>query len=190
MDRHHHQEPEHEYEYLLVKRQNPPGAGTWSLPGGKIRLGESVLQAGQREVLEETGIPCDALQWIPETAGYNDVIFWSSPSPSTSESVEYDPPVGGTNRDEQAKEPVLQFHYVLTQLVAVVDNSAGGLAGVDLQAGDDAAALRWESVARLASGDVEMVGFDVVEHLTKVDAILARIHSGGPVRGGEQIPVA
>lgn len=42
--------------FLLVKRANPPSQNMWAIPGGKIRLGETLQQAAQREVLEETGI--------------------------------------------------------------------------------------------------------------------------------------
>jgi len=41
---------------LLVKRENEPGAGLWSLPGGAVELGESVKEALAREVLEETSV--------------------------------------------------------------------------------------------------------------------------------------
>lgn len=41
---------------LLVRRANPPDAGRWGLPGGKINHGESIAQAAVREVLEETGV--------------------------------------------------------------------------------------------------------------------------------------
>ncbi len=41
---------------LLVKRANPPGAGKWSLPGGHLRLGETIYEAALRELEEETGI--------------------------------------------------------------------------------------------------------------------------------------
>jgi 8-oxo-dGTP diphosphatase len=41
---------------LLVQRANPPLAGRWSLPGGKLRGGEPIARAVEREVLEETGI--------------------------------------------------------------------------------------------------------------------------------------
>ena len=41
---------------LLVRRGLPPRQGQWSLPGGAQELGETVAEAAQREVLEETGL--------------------------------------------------------------------------------------------------------------------------------------
>ena len=41
---------------LLVKRKNPPRAGEWGLPGGKQKLGETIMQAAVREAREETGL--------------------------------------------------------------------------------------------------------------------------------------
>ncbi len=41
---------------LLLKRQMPPIKGTWCLPGGGIRLGETPYETAMRELLEETGI--------------------------------------------------------------------------------------------------------------------------------------
>lgn len=41
---------------LLIRRARPPGAGLWSLPGGKVEPGESDAQALARELLEETGL--------------------------------------------------------------------------------------------------------------------------------------
>lgn len=43
---------------LLARRANPPAAGLWSLPGGGLELGESVIDAARREVREETGVEC------------------------------------------------------------------------------------------------------------------------------------
>ncbi len=45
-----------EGKVLLVKRRDPPHAGTWALPGGSIEPGESMRAAVEREVHEETGI--------------------------------------------------------------------------------------------------------------------------------------
>lgn len=52
----------HKNSFLLVKRANSPSRGRWSIPGGKIILGETLQQAAQREVLEETGIVIRALE--------------------------------------------------------------------------------------------------------------------------------
>ncbi len=41
---------------LLVHRVNPPVQNEWWIPGGGMRYGESILQALQREIKEETGL--------------------------------------------------------------------------------------------------------------------------------------
>ena len=41
---------------LLIQRGHEPEEGRWSLPGGRVRPGESDLAAVAREVREETGL--------------------------------------------------------------------------------------------------------------------------------------
>jgi len=41
---------------LLIRRGRNPRKGSWSLPGGRQELGETVNQAAAREIREETGI--------------------------------------------------------------------------------------------------------------------------------------
>jgi 8-oxo-dGTP diphosphatase len=41
---------------LLIKRGHEPGAGLWSLPGGRVEPGETDAEALVREMLEETGL--------------------------------------------------------------------------------------------------------------------------------------
>ena len=41
---------------LAVRRLRPPAAGSWSLPGGAQKLGETSQEAARRELREETGL--------------------------------------------------------------------------------------------------------------------------------------
>lgn len=41
---------------LVVRRAHEPRKGEWSLPGGLLDLGESLVDAARREVKEETGL--------------------------------------------------------------------------------------------------------------------------------------
>jgi ADP-ribose pyrophosphatase YjhB (NUDIX family) len=41
---------------LLIRRGRPPAAGSWSVPGGRCRSGESPADACVREVAEETAL--------------------------------------------------------------------------------------------------------------------------------------
>ncbi len=74
---------------LLVQRRQPPGAGDWAVPGGKIRLGETLQCAAEREVFEETGVVIRALEPI-----------------YAFDHVEWDP-------DDRVR-----FHYVIIDLSA------------------------------------------------------------------------
>jgi ADP-ribose pyrophosphatase YjhB (NUDIX family) len=46
----------HDDRLLLIRRGHGPAAGTWSVPGGRVQLGETLHEALVREVAEETGL--------------------------------------------------------------------------------------------------------------------------------------
>jgi 8-oxo-dGTP diphosphatase len=41
---------------VIIKRANEPYKGQWSIPGGRLELGESLVDAVRRELREETGL--------------------------------------------------------------------------------------------------------------------------------------
>ncbi|MEA3470290.1 MAG: NUDIX hydrolase [Thermodesulfobacteriota bacterium] len=45
---------------LLVKRGIPPSKGLWAIPGGNMKLGETLKETAEREIMEETGIAIEA----------------------------------------------------------------------------------------------------------------------------------
>ena len=49
---------------LLIKRGNPPLEGEWSIPGGTLELGETLLEGVRRELAEETGVEVRVLDLI------------------------------------------------------------------------------------------------------------------------------
>ncbi len=49
-----------EDKVLLVLRGKPPAEKQWSIPGGCVELGETLQEAAEREIAEETGIAIQA----------------------------------------------------------------------------------------------------------------------------------
>ena len=74
---------------LLVRRGQPPMKGGWAIPGGKVELGETLRQAAEREILEETGLTIKA----------HDPIY-------TFDVIE---------RDDEGR---VRFHYVIVDMLA------------------------------------------------------------------------
>ncbi len=46
----------HRNRLLLVKRKHDPNRGKWAIPGGSVELGETLQEAVEREIKEETGL--------------------------------------------------------------------------------------------------------------------------------------
>ena len=79
----------HNNKVLLVKRKLAPAKGDWAIPGGKINLGETLSQAAEREIFEETGI-----------------------------TIKVKEPIYAFDSIYKDKEGEIEFHYVIVDLIA------------------------------------------------------------------------
>lgn len=86
---------------LLIRRGTPPGEGLWSVPGGRVQRGETLVEAVRRELREETGLDCevgDAVGWtelIGRRRHYVVVDFWVTVGADSN-------PVAGTDASDAA----------------------------------------------------------------------------------------
>lgn len=54
----------HAGKVLLVQRRKQPDSGFWGFPGGHVELGETVFQAAERELREETTVQARADRFL------------------------------------------------------------------------------------------------------------------------------
>ena len=50
----------HRNAVLLVRRGRSPARDSWAIPGGRVKIGETLQQAAEREIYEETGVTIKA----------------------------------------------------------------------------------------------------------------------------------
>jgi 8-oxo-dGTP diphosphatase len=69
-------------QVLLIKRNQPPAKGLWSIPGGRLESGESLVEACRREFYEETNLDVEVKHVVAvverRLEGFHYVIidFW------------------------------------------------------------------------------------------------------------------
>jgi 8-oxo-dGTP diphosphatase len=78
-----------ENKVLLVRRGKAPARGLWAIPGGSVKICETLQRAAEREIFEETGITIQALK-----------------------------PVFTFDYIEQDEFGCARFHYVIIDLIA------------------------------------------------------------------------
>ena len=80
-------------ELLMIKRARQPGLGLWTIPGGKVEFGESLVDACRREVWEETNLKIDVGEFLtvfePRFEQFHYVIldYLGAPSQGITESL-------------------------------------------------------------------------------------------------------
>jgi ADP-ribose pyrophosphatase YjhB (NUDIX family) len=54
----------HDGRTLLIRRGSEPLKGEWSIPGGMLEVGETLIEGVTRELLEETGLQVKVIELI------------------------------------------------------------------------------------------------------------------------------
>src|SRR5690242_6999448 len=81
---------------LLARRGRAPSLGEWSIPGGLVKVGETLRQAVAREVEEETGLCVEAVtllelveRIIHESEEVRDAPLEKASVKSTNDKIKY-----------------------------------------------------------------------------------------------------
>jgi len=109
----------HEGRVLVVRRGHEPLKGHWTLPGGLLELGESIVEGVVREVREETGLLVEPLDLVELV----DRIYRERGDCEAG-------PEAGCDAGR------VRYHYVIADYLCRV-------AGGELCAASDADAVRW-----------------------------------------------
>jgi 8-oxo-dGTP diphosphatase len=145
---------------LLIKRGKEPRKGCWSIPGGLVELGETLIEAAQREALEETGLIV-AVERLIEVV--DRIYLEVTPANLNQAEGAVDLPATGPanpgRRDNDRSNSQVRYHYVIVDyLCRIVSGEA--------HPASDAADLRWVSREEWTKSnlyELEELTIDVIE---------------------------
>jgi 8-oxo-dGTP pyrophosphatase MutT (NUDIX family) len=123
-------------EYALIQRGKPPNALAWAFPGGRVELGNTMLETAQLELEEDTGIARDRVLWHRSPIGSHDVIV--------REETDDDSNKGNVVSRAGGKSARIEYHYAVAQVYGELlgCNDSDGDDNT-LVAGDDALDAYW-----------------------------------------------
>jgi 8-oxo-dGTP diphosphatase len=84
-------------QILLIRRAQDPQKGQWSIPGGRVMFGETLIEAAKRELFEETGVEAEIDEMIGHfefiAEDYHYVVFdyyarWSAHEPVAGDDAD------------------------------------------------------------------------------------------------------
>ena len=104
----------HEGRVLLVRRGSEPLKGHWTLPGGVLEVGETLVEGVAREVREETGLLVEPLELV-----------------ELLDRIHHE-----EAREDGRETGRVRYHYVIADYLCRVT-------GGELRATSDADAVRW-----------------------------------------------
>lgn len=139
---------------VLIKRAREPGAGLWSLPGGRQELGENLATCASREAVEETGLTISVVDDMVPAFAATDAIYRSPTDGGISFHYAIVHVLGKVNArhaDQSSADEVASALYTSSPAAAAEPPSRRGrlLVLPEIRVGDDALEGAW---ARIDSG--------------------------------------